>query len=161
MSNKISILGINCAYHESSACLIQDGKLIAAVEEERFNRIKHAKPANIDNADELPIQSIEFCLQSGGLTDLAKVDFIGYSLKPEERLRQNLQHQHCYAPTPNDFGTPEGEQLFIRPILGSKKSAVPWDFADAFSTLIIMIAMQPVRFLSQAINRRLYWLLMA
>ncbi|MBS3138589.1 hypothetical protein J4207_02685, partial [Candidatus Woesearchaeota archaeon] len=39
------ILGINSVYHESSACIIKDGKMIAAAEEERFNRIKHAKEA--------------------------------------------------------------------------------------------------------------------
>ena len=49
MTKPISILGINSAYHESSACLIQDGKLIAAAEEERFNRIKHAKTSGVDN----------------------------------------------------------------------------------------------------------------
>ncbi len=54
MHEKNSILGINCAYHESAACLIQNGQLIAFVEEERLNRIKHAKPAKVDNADELP-----------------------------------------------------------------------------------------------------------
>ena len=35
MANPVSILGINCAYHESSACLIQDGRLVAVAEEER------------------------------------------------------------------------------------------------------------------------------
>ena len=54
------ILGLNSAYHESSACLIKDGKIIAAVEEERFNRKKHAKHARVDNPDELPINSINF-----------------------------------------------------------------------------------------------------
>lgn len=39
------ILGINSAYHESSACLLQDGHLIAAAEEERFNRVGYGKPA--------------------------------------------------------------------------------------------------------------------
>ena len=58
MTEPFSILGINCAYHESSACLIQDGHLIAVAEEERFNRIKHAKAAGVDSADKLPEQAI-------------------------------------------------------------------------------------------------------
>ncbi len=49
MHEKKSILGINCAYHESAACLIQDGQLIAFVEAERLNRIKHAKHAKGDH----------------------------------------------------------------------------------------------------------------
>ena len=36
-------LGINAAFHDSSACLVEDGQVVAAVEEERFTRIKHGK----------------------------------------------------------------------------------------------------------------------
>jgi carbamoyltransferase len=112
MTKPISILGINCAYHESSACLIQDGKLIAAVEEERFNRVKHGKPARVDNADELPEQAIDFCLRRGGLSALSDLDFIGYSFEPEDRLRKNLAHDHGYPIADGDFGTEAGERLF-------------------------------------------------
>lgn len=112
MTKPISILGINCAYHESSACLIQNGKLIAAVEEERFNRVKHGKPARVDKADELPEQAIAFCLESGGLADLSEVDFIGYSFEPEDRLRENLAHDHGYPIEDGDYGTEAGERLF-------------------------------------------------
>ena len=45
---QLNILGINSVYHESSAALLVDGKLVAAVEEERFNRIKHGKTAELD-----------------------------------------------------------------------------------------------------------------
>ncbi|MDA7470774.1 carbamoyltransferase [Candidatus Pelagibacter ubique] len=48
------ILGINCFHADSSACLIVDNKLVAAVEEERLNRIKHFAG--------LPIKSIEYCI---------------------------------------------------------------------------------------------------
>ncbi|HLC19909.1 MAG TPA: carbamoyltransferase C-terminal domain-containing protein [Candidatus Nanoarchaeia archaeon] len=107
------ILGINSAYHESAACLIEDGKIIAAAEEERFTRIKHAKPSRVDNADELPIQAIDFCLKRAGIT-LTNVDYVGYSLNPEKRLTKNTQHEHQYSITPDDFGTVEGEQLFFQ-----------------------------------------------
>ena len=86
----VSILGINSVYHESSACLIQDGRLVAVAEEERFNRIKHGKPAKVDNADELPEQAIAFCLRSGGLGSIADVDFIGYTFEPEDRSRKTV-----------------------------------------------------------------------
>ncbi len=110
MSKPISILGINCAYHESSAGLIQDGQLIAAVEEERYNRVKHGKPARVDNADALPEQAIAFCLASGGLTDVGQVDFIGYSFEPADRLRKNLAHAHGYPIPAGDYGTAAGER---------------------------------------------------
>ena len=114
MTKPISILGINCAYHESSACLIQDGHLVAVAEEERFNRVKHGKPASVDNADELPEQAMAFCLQSGGLESIAAVDFIGYSFEPEDRLRKNSQHRHGYELPDGDFGTLAGEQRFYQ-----------------------------------------------
>ena len=52
------ILGINSAYHESSACLLKDGVIVGAVEEERLSRVKHAKKASVDNPDELPLRAI-------------------------------------------------------------------------------------------------------
>ena len=60
------ILGINTAYHETSASILKDGKLVVAVEEERFNRIKHAKEARVDNPNEIPINSINYCLKEIG-----------------------------------------------------------------------------------------------
>lgn len=63
------ILGISCFYHDSSACLIKDGEVIAAVQEERFNRDKYSPV--------FPIQSINYCLQHAGITsyDLDHVVF--------------------------------------------------------------------------------------
>jgi carbamoyltransferase len=61
------ILGINCVYHESSACLIRSGALVCAAEEERFNRHKHGKQARADNPDELPVNAIRFCLDHAGI----------------------------------------------------------------------------------------------
>lgn len=83
------ILGINAIFHESAACLIKDGQLIAAVEEERYNRIKHGKEARIDNTDELPLQSIKHCLDAAAIT-LADVDHIGYSALPK-KFRQSAR----------------------------------------------------------------------
>ncbi len=49
------ILGISCFYHDSSACILRDGEIIAAAQEERFSRVK--------NTSEFPIESIRFCLK--------------------------------------------------------------------------------------------------
>ena len=63
----VNILGINSVYHESAAALLVDGKLVVAVEEERFNRIKHGKSAEFDNPHQLPERAIRFCLKHAGL----------------------------------------------------------------------------------------------
>ena len=132
MANPTSILGINSAYHESSACLIQDGHLIAAVEEERFSRVKHGKPALVDNADQLPEQAIAFCLQSGGLTNLTEVDFIGYSFEPEDRLRKNCDHPHGYPLPEGDFGTLAGEERFYKSHLSVEQKIRAMGFQGRF-----------------------------
>ncbi len=100
----VYILGINSVYHESSACLLQDGKLIAVVEEERFNRIKHGKEARVDTPHELPIHSIRHCLDRAGIS-IKDVHYVGYSTNPkyiESRvasLRQNgiMSHWTSWA----------------------------------------------------------------
>ena len=64
----MNVLGINSVYHESAAALLVDGTLVAAVEEERLNRIKHGKQAEFDNPHQLPERAIRFCLNHAGLT---------------------------------------------------------------------------------------------
>ncbi|MCH8326664.1 MAG: hypothetical protein IIB83_08950, partial [Bacteroidetes bacterium] len=54
------ILGISAFYHDSAACLIKDGKIIAAAQEERFTRKKHDFG--------FPINAINFCLNYAGIT---------------------------------------------------------------------------------------------
>jgi carbamoyltransferase len=49
------ILGVSAFYHDSAACLIENGKIVAAAQEERFSRVKH------DSS--FPLRSIDFCLQ--------------------------------------------------------------------------------------------------
>ncbi|ODS32634.1 MAG: carbamoyltransferase [Candidatus Scalindua rubra] len=76
------ILGINSAYHEPSACLIKDGKIVAAVEEERFNRVRHGKFAMVDNPHWLPEESIKYCLKEANIS-VKEIDYIGFSFRPE------------------------------------------------------------------------------
>ncbi|GAA2961523.1 carbamoyltransferase family protein [Actinokineospora diospyrosa] len=86
------ILGVNSVYHESSACLVRDGVVLAAAEEERFNRVKHGKEARADNPDELPRNAIDFCLATAGIT-LAEVDHVTVAADPDiiaEVLRLGL-----------------------------------------------------------------------
>lgn len=107
-----TILGVNSAYHESSVCLLRDGVILNAVEEERFNRIKHAKQSRVDNPDELPDRALEWSLRAAGISP-EQVDHVAFSFDPEERLRgnRNLGEQGIPA---GDYGTPEGEETFHR-----------------------------------------------
>ncbi len=74
-------LGINAAFHDSAACLVDDGRVIAAIEEERLTGIKHAKRPTPFSAYELPFHAIDGCLAEAGAS-LADVAHIGYSFDP-------------------------------------------------------------------------------
>ncbi|HOY67546.1 MAG TPA: carbamoyltransferase N-terminal domain-containing protein [Candidatus Ozemobacteraceae bacterium] len=106
------ILGVNSAYHESSVCLLRDGVIVGAVEEERFNRIKHAKCARVDNPDVLPDKALEWALRHAGITP-DQVDHIAFSFDPEARLAANSNLDTTGIPA-GDYGTPEGEATFHR-----------------------------------------------
>lgn len=125
-----TILGINCAYHESSAALVVEGRVISAVEEERFSGRKHGKQPSIDNPHHLPFKAIEFCLQHAGIT-WKDIDAIGYSLDPELR-----KQQVCLGTegSPNDFGHPLGEEIFQRNL-----SRLPALFGDLTSAPLFFV----------------------
>ncbi|MFX6728603.1 hypothetical protein ABTH13_19855, partial [Acinetobacter baumannii] len=61
--------------------------LVAAVEEERFNRIKHGKQADFDNPHQLPERAIRFCLTQAGL-GAGDIDHVAYSFDPKMRRAQ-------------------------------------------------------------------------
>jgi carbamoyltransferase len=82
----VNVLGINSVYHESAAALLVDGKLVAAVEEERFNRIKHGKEAGFGNPHQLPERAVRFCLKQAGLT-ARDIDHVGFSFDPKRRRK--------------------------------------------------------------------------
>lgn len=68
-----NILGISAFYHDSAACLIQDGKIIAAASEERFTRKKHDAS--------FPKKAIQYCLKEGGI-DYKDLTHVGFYEKP-------------------------------------------------------------------------------
>jgi len=73
----MNILGINAYHGNASAAIVCDGRLIAAVEEERFNRVKYAAG--------FPAQAIRYCLNEAGLT-LAEIDHVAVPRNPYARL---------------------------------------------------------------------------
>ncbi len=75
-------LGINAAFHDCSATLVADGRVIAAAEEERFTRIKHGKRPVPFSAWQQPWHAIAYCLEEAGI-HLSEVDRFGYSFDPE------------------------------------------------------------------------------
>src|SRR5215210_5913636 len=74
-------LGINAAFHDSSAALLRDGRPVAAAEEERFTRIKHGKRPVPFTSYQLPFHAIDYCLAEAGIA-LRQVDVIAYSFDP-------------------------------------------------------------------------------
>lgn len=79
-------LGINSVFHDSAACLVRDGKVVAAAEEERFTRIKHGKRPLPFTVWELPHHAIDYCLAAAGI-ELADVDHVAYSYDPKILLK--------------------------------------------------------------------------
>lgn len=75
-------LGINAVFHDSAAALVIDGQTVAAAEEERFTRIKHAKRPLPFSTWELPFHAIDACLAQAGMV-LADVDHVAYSFDPQ------------------------------------------------------------------------------
>jgi len=73
----VSILGVNAYHGDSSACLVIDGRLVAAVEEERFRRVKHWAG--------FPSESIKYCLKAGGVT-IDQIDHIAINRNPNANL---------------------------------------------------------------------------
>ncbi len=83
------ILGISAFYHDSAATLIEDGRIIAAAQEERFSRIK--QDANF------PIRAIEYCLdESGGA--LTNIDYVAFYDKPFLKFERLLETYLSFAP---------------------------------------------------------------
>src|SRR5208282_1612779 len=76
------ILGINAYHANSSAAVVVDGRLVAAVEEERLNRVKYAAG--------LPVRAIQFCLDRAG-AKLSEVDHIAIPRDPWARLGTKLR----------------------------------------------------------------------
>src|SRR5947208_412168 len=77
-----TVLGINAVFHDSSAAIVIDGHIVAAAEEERFTRRKHAKEPVPFSAWELPVESARWCLEQAELT-AADVDVVAYSYDPD------------------------------------------------------------------------------
>jgi carbamoyltransferase len=109
----LNVVGISAHFHDSACCLLQDGHLVAAAQEERFSRAKHDP--------RLPRAAFRYCLEAAGLT-IADVDCLAYYEDPVKRLDRQLWMALPHVPpaTPRalfrlDAMRPERE---IRELLG-------------------------------------------
>ncbi len=86
----MNILGISAFYHDSAACLVRDGKVVAAAQEERFTRKKY------DAA--FPKEAIRYCLEAGGITQ-KDLDLVAFYEKPFLKFERLLETYLAYAPS--------------------------------------------------------------
>ena len=86
------VLGINAYHADSSACIVVNNELIAAVEEERFTRIKHWAG--------FPSQSINYCLEEAGIK-LEEVDFVAINSDPKANFWPKLKYVLIDRPSPS------------------------------------------------------------
>lgn len=86
----MNIIGLNAYHGDASAALVIDGELIAAVEEERFNRIKHWAG--------FPAESIRWCLEQGGIGP-EEIDHVGISFNPRANFWPRLGFLARYRPS--------------------------------------------------------------
>jgi carbamoyltransferase len=83
------ILGISAYYHDSAACLVEDGRLVAAAQEERFTRKKHDAS--------FPSQAIDYCLRDAGIS-AGQLDLVGFYEKPLVKFSRLIETYIAYAP---------------------------------------------------------------
>jgi carbamoyltransferase len=106
----LNILGLSCFYHDAGACLLQDGALVAAAEEERFSRIKHDA--------RLPVRAADYCLDAAGLEpdDLDYVIFYEKPLLKFERIVSGYAatYPRSRSAFVNAIQTWLGQKLWVR-----------------------------------------------
>jgi len=83
------ILGLSAYYHDSAACLVEDGRIVAAAQEERFTRKKHDP--------DFPSNAVAYCLREAGIT-AKEVDLVGFYEKPLVKFERLLETYVACAP---------------------------------------------------------------
>lgn len=89
MIKQTYILGISAFYHDSAACLLRDGNIVAAAQEERFTRKKHDP--------RFPVHAIKYCLKAGGVA-LHDLDYVVFYEKPFIKFERLLETYVSFAP---------------------------------------------------------------
>ncbi|MET0857778.1 MAG: carbamoyltransferase C-terminal domain-containing protein [Telluria sp.] len=103
-------LGINAAFHDCSACLVEDGVVVAAAEEERFTRIKHGKRPLPFTVWQLPFHAIGYCLRAAGIR-MRELAHVAYAYDPALQLADWAERDSIALPLepsarPSDWLSP-------------------------------------------------------
>src|SRR5947208_4378703 len=87
--DSMNILGISAFYHDSAACLVRNGEIVAAAQEERFTRKKHD--------ESYPERAVAFCLHKGNVRP-GEIDVVAFYDKPLTKFTRILQTHLTVAP---------------------------------------------------------------
>jgi carbamoyltransferase len=117
-----NILGLSCFYHDSAACLVQDGRVVAAADEERFSRKKH------DSG--FPERAVRFCLERGGI-NAGDLDAVVFYEKPFQKFQRLLTTSIATWPRSSrvfrhSMTTWLGEKFWMKNVI-QKHMSVPYD----------------------------------
>jgi carbamoyltransferase len=121
----MNIIGISAYYHDAAACLVQDGRIVAAAQEERFTRKKHDAS--------FPVNAIRYCLAEAGLKSGDMLDAVAFYEKPVLKFSRILE---TYLST-----APKGLESFVMaiPLWMRKKLWIPLEIEKQFDQLGIKI----------------------
>jgi carbamoyltransferase len=123
----MNILGISAFYHDSAACLLRDGEIVAAAQEERFTRKKHDA--------RFPTEAVRYCLREGGVS-LRDLRYVAFYDKPLVKFERLLETYLAFAPR----GLPSfltampvwlKEKLFLKSLLKKELRAFAGDVGRA------------------------------
>ena len=85
----VYVVGISAFYHDSAACILKNGEIIAAAQEERFTRKKHDQ--------NFPINSIKYCLSEADI-EISEVELVAFYDKPFLKFERILETYLSFAP---------------------------------------------------------------
>jgi carbamoyltransferase len=115
-------LGINAAFHDCAACLVEDGIVVAAAEEERFTRVKHGKRPVPFTVWQLPFHAIGYCLDQAGIS-LRDLDHVAYAYDPAPQLAMRAGRDSIALPLEPSAHTTEApwEELALAYVVNAPR----------------------------------------
>src|SRR6185436_4368325 len=114
----MNILGISGQERDAAAALVKDGRVIAAIEEEKLSRIRHI---GMNYAGGMPFRAIEFCLERGAIS-FYKIDYVAYYLEPHKRFHREIAFNSARAIDSADHGSiEEFPPYFVESLNGLKQ----------------------------------------
>jgi carbamoyltransferase len=124
----MNILGISGQERDAAAALVRDGKVVAAIEEEKLSRVRHI---GIEYAGGLPNLAIEFCLERAGLS-FSEVDYVAYYLEPQKLFHREMAFRSSQAlgasPATSAEGVPD---YFVETLNNLRERLKTRQFAEA------------------------------